>query len=320
MNLPIQPVPALDVPWLPGGHAQTIWPGLFGRAPTLAWRRQRWELDDGDFIDADYLDIDQKTAPVLVLLHGLEGSSNSHYLRAIAAAAHAAGYQICAPHFRGCSGQPNRLARAYHSGDGDEVELFLKRAWQPGAALYAVGVSLGGSALLNYLASRQESSLLRAAIAVCAPLDLAASGQAIATGFAQIYTRMFLRTLKQKSAEKLQRFPGLFDPRKMQAARTMYDFDNVFTAPLHGYQNTNDYWHRASSKPKLPAIKTPVLIINPLNDPFVPKDSLPCPSAVSPQVMLCYPRHGGHAGFISGPPPGQLTWLPRNVLDFFGHG
>jgi uncharacterized protein len=311
---------SLGVPWLPGGHAQSIWPALFGRAPRPVWRRERWELDDGDFIDADWLDAPRALAPVLVLFHGLEGSSSSHYARAVASAAHAAGYAVCAPHFRGCSGEPNRLPRAYHSGDGDEIERMLLRARKQGVALYAVGVSLGGSALLNYLATRADAALPDAAATVCAPLDLAACGHAIGKGFSMVYTRMFLRTLKAKSAEKLQRFPGMYDPEKMHAARNLYDFDNLVTAPLHGFRDTDDYWSRASSKPVLRAVKAPVLVINPLNDPFVPKECLPGVKEVSPQVMLSYPRHGGHVGFATGAPPGRLTWLPQTVLDYFGHG
>ena len=309
----------LNVPWLPGGHAQTIWPALFGRAPRVLGRRERWEFKDGDFVDADWLDAATPDAPVLVIFHGLEGSSQSHYARAMAAAAHRAGYAVCMPHFRGCSGEPNRLPRAYHSGDADEIERMLLKAQRSDAALYAVGVSLGGSALLNYLATRAESAITDAALAVCAPLDLAASGHAIGQGFAKVYTRMFLKTLKLKAAEKLQHFPGIYDSAKMQAARTLYDFDNLFTAPLHGFTNTDDYWRRASSKPKLHNIKTPTLVINTLNDPLVPKESLPTMAQVSPQVMLSTPTHGGHVGFATGTPVGQLSWLPKTMLDYFGH-
>ena len=310
----------LNISWLPGGHAQTIWPALFGSAPILLTRRERWELEDGDFVDADWLDATDPAAPVLVIFHGLEGSAQSHYARAMAAAAFTAGYAVCLPHFRGCSGEPNRLPRAYHSGDADEIERMLLKAQKSRAALYAVGVSLGGSALLNYLATRQTQAIVDAALAVCAPLDLAASGYAIGKGFARVYTRMFLKTLKLKAAEKLQRFPGIYDPKKMREARTLYDFDNLFTAPLHGFSNTEDYWHRASSKPKLKAIKTPTLILNTLNDPLVPKESLPTAAQVSAQVRLSTPSYGGHVGFATGKPPGRLSWLPQTMLDYFGRG
>ncbi|KPF68392.1 hypothetical protein IP84_10125 [beta proteobacterium AAP99] len=308
--------------WLPGGHAQTIWPALFSPAPTLALRRERWEWNDGDFVDADWVQPEPREAwaPVLVIFHGLEGSSKSHYARAIAHAATRAGLRVVIVHFRGCSGEPNRLARAYHSGDADEIERVAQRlhASYPVASLYACGISLGGSALANYVALRGNACLFSAAVAACAPLDLAAGGAAISQGFSMVYTRMFLRTMKRKAMEKLARFPGLFDAAKMQVARDLYDFDNLFTAPVHGYRNTEDYWARASAKPHLRGATKPLLLVNPLNDPFVPAASLPKPNEVSPAVTLHYPRHGGHVGFATGGVPGRLDWLPAMVLDYLG--
>ncbi len=213
-------------------------------------------------------------------------------------------------HFRGCGGEPNRLPRAYHSGDYAEVGAILAaiRARIPQTSqLHAVGVSLGGSALLNWLgrAGSGASQTLTAAAAVSAPLDLMAAGLSINQGLNRMYAMHFLSELKPKSLGMAKRFPGLLDPAKIRRARTLWDFDDVVTAPLHGFSGTHDYWTRASSKPWLRTIALPTLVINARNDPFIPADSLPSPRDVGAAVVLEQPREGGHAGFARGPYPGQ---------------
>ncbi|MCF8160756.1 MAG: alpha/beta fold hydrolase [Polaromonas sp.] len=305
--------------WLPGGHAQTIWPALHGRSGDLSglsYRRERWTTPDEDFVDVDWLD-GPATAPLLVLFHGLEGSSGSHYALALGRWAQARGCGLAVAHFRGCSGEINRAPRAYHSGDFEEIGWILARlrARRTGP-LYAVGVSLGGNALLRWAqeAGGTAASVVRALASVSAPVDLAASGQAIGRGLnRQVYTRMFLKTMKPKALQKLAQFPGLFDARALHAAQDLYDFDNVFTAPLHGFKDTRDYWQRASAKPRLADIRLPALVVNALNDPFVPASSLPRQSEVGLHVHLWQPQQGGHAGFMAGPPPGQLNTLPETV-------
>jgi len=305
--------------WLPGGHAQTIWPALQGRCAHLTampYRRERWVTPDDDFVDVDWRDA-LPTAPLLVLFHGLEGCSRSHYALALGQWAQARGWGFAVPHFRGCSGEINRAPRAYHSGDFEEIGWILARLRARHAGpLYAVGVSLGGNALLRWAqeAGSTAVSMVQALASVSAPVDLMASGLAMGRGLnRQVYTRMFLKTMKPKALRKLAQFPGLFDARALRAARDLYDFDNVFTAPLHGFKNTRDYWRRASAKPRLADIRLPSLVVNALNDPFVPAASLPQQRDVGAHVTLWQPAQGGHVGFMAGSPPGHLQTLPQAV-------
>jgi uncharacterized protein len=307
--------------WLPGGHAQTIYSAL-RRRPEIHYRRQRIDTPDGDFVDFDWLDADGPAGdatPLVVLLHGLEGSSSSHYALAMMSELSSIGWRGVIPHFRGCSGEPNRLPRAYHSGDYAEVGWMLAtvRARVPFAPLFAVGVSLGGSALLNWL-GREEggaASILPAAAAISTPLDLKAAGTAIDIGLNRIYSRYFLTSLVPKALAMTRRFPDLLDPAAIGRVVSMYTFDEAVTAPLHGFTGTNDYWTRASSKPWLAAIAVPTLVLNARNEPFIPASSLPSRAEASTAVTLEQPEHGGHAGFPHV--AGQLDWLPRRVLRFF---
>jgi predicted alpha/beta-fold hydrolase len=309
--------------WLIGGNVQTIWPALFSRRHSGAaplYTRERWSTPDGDFIDVDFVPGPQADAPWLVLFHGLEGSSHSHYAQAFAQRARELGWSYAVPHFRGCSGEINLAPRAYHSGDWQEVGWILDRLRQrAGAPLYAVGVSLGGNALLRWAEEASDSAraTARAVAAVSSPLDLAAGGHAIGRGFNRlVYTRMFLATMKPKALRKLAQHPGLFDRERLLAARDLYEFDNVFTAPLHGFRDTDDYWTRASAKPHLRRIRVPALALNARNDPFVPATSLPGPRDISRFVTLWQPAHGGHVGFAHGAPPGHLATLPEAVTDW----
>lgn len=313
--------------WLPGGQLQTVLPALISRpadrAPAL--RRERWTTPDGDFIDVDWLEAPTPpAAPLLVLFHGLEGSSRSHYAQSVLAACAAAGWQCAVPHFRGCSGEDNLAPRAYHSGDFAEIDWILQRfaMLRPHTPLYAAGVSLGGNALLRWAQEQgaNASSRVQALAAVSAPLDLAAGGRAIATGLSyQIYTRMFLRTLKPKALRMIARHPGLADAQRVRSARDLGAFDDAFTAPIHGFLDAADYWARASSKPHLHQLRLPALILNARNDPFQPASALPDSRLASDWVRLEQPAHGGHVGFAQGGPPGRLDWMPQRLLHFFQH-
>lgn len=309
--------------WLPGGNLQTIWPALFARrgdGPRPEYRRERWTTPDGDFIDLDWLAGDtapSPTATLLVLFHGLEGSSRSHYAEAFADVARRHGLAFVVPHFRGCSGELNQGPRAYHSGDHEEVHWILQRLRErfPGRVL-AVGVSLGGNALMRWAGERgaEASRLCDAVASVCSPLDLAAGGRAIGSGFNRlVYTTMFMRTMRPKALRKLAQHPGLFDREAMLAARDLYEFDNIFTAPLHGFRDTEDYWARASAKPVLASIRIPALALNASNDPFVPAASLPVPGEIGDHVTLWQPAQGGHVGFPAGRWPTHVTTMPAAV-------
>jgi uncharacterized protein len=322
--------------WLPGRHAQTIYTATLAPRPAVHYHRERWDTPDGDFIDLDWAEgrnrgsrieepgvgfAEGDRSPIVMLFHGLEGSSESHYALAVMAAARAADWRGVVVHFRGCSGELNRLPRAYHSGDSAEIDWIVRRLRNrnPRSPLFAVGVSLGGNALLKWLGEQGEAAtaVVSRACAVSAPVDLMAAGDALGRGFNLVYARHFLATMKPKSLAKLDRFPRLFDHRRMLAARTLREFDDVVTAPLHGFRDADDYWTRASSKPLLPRIAVPTLMVNARNDPFLPADALPAASEVSRQVTLHYPKNGGHVGFLSGAFPGRLDWLPRRVMEFF---
>lgn len=305
--------------WLPGGHTQTLWPLLIKPRP-LNLRRERWETPDGDFIDIDFLD-GPLDAPLLVLFHGLEGNSHSHYALSTAVACRNAGWRLALPHFRGCSGELNRAPRAYFSGDSAEIDWILRRLYTHNQSrrLHAAGVSLGGNALLKWGGEqgRDAREVVNGLAGICAPLDLTACGHHLAHGFNQVYTRHFLHTLKRISAARLHRHPGLFDAERMRVARTLWQFDDAVTGPMHGFSGADDYWQHCSAKPWLTAIRTPTLVINPKNDPFLPASHLPGQNDVSPWVCLEQPETGGHVGFVSGSFPGKLDWLPQRLLHFF---
>ncbi len=305
--------------WLPGGDLQTIWAAVLAR-PRVDYRRERWELPDGDFIDLDWVD-GRSGAPLLVLFHGLEGDSDSHYARFLMAAARDRGWRGVVIHFRGCGGEPNRLARAYNAGDSEEMDWVLRRLRreEPGAPLYVAAVSLGGNVLLKWLGEQGEAaaSVIDGAVAISAPLDLPAAGAVLDQGFNRVYTARFLRTLKRKALAKLERFPEIYDGAAVAAARRIRDFDDLVTAPLHGFRDAEEYWRRSASKPHLKSIRLPTLVINARNDPFMPGEVLPVPEEVSDRVLLEFPDGGGHVGFVTGVFPGAYRWLPERVLGFF---
>lgn len=312
--------------WLRNPHAQTLYAACIVRCPRIVWRRSRWPSPDGDFIDLDWLVPQRGTAraytqpaPLIVVFHGLEGSSNSHYARTLMHAIDIRGWRGVVVHFRGCSGEPNRLPRAYHSGDSAEIDWILRRLRaEHGSPLAAVAVSLGANALLKWLGERGDAArpVLVAACAVSAPVDLSAAGDALECGFNRLYTWNFLRTLKRKSAHMLRRYPRLLNARAMSAARTLRAFDDQVTAPLHGFADAQDYWTRSSSKPWLRHIAVPTLLLNARDDPFLPAHALPDAADVSAAVTLEQPAHGGHGAFVSGRFPGALDWMPQRVLGF----
>lgn len=305
--------------WLPGGHLQTVWPLLI-RAVAPPYRRERLDTPDGDFVDLDWLPGASHGTPLVVLFHGLEGSSQSHYAVALMQALAARAWGGVVVHFRGCSGEPNRLLRAYHSGDSAEIHWLLHHLrQQTGGPLLAMGVSLGANALLKWLGEQGTAAggILRAAAGICAPMDLAAANEMLSRGLSRLYARHFLVTLIPAALDKLRRHPGAFDGEQLKAARTLRDFDDIVTAPIHGFADAADYYARASAGPFLGRIGIPTLVMNPRNDPFLPPWALPAPQQLPPSVRLETPAGGGHVGFVSGDFPGHLQWLPERVLSFF---
>jgi predicted alpha/beta-fold hydrolase len=308
--------------WLPGGHAQTVWPALWCRRPELTYRRARWDTPDGDFIDLDWVGRPLADAPALIVLfHGLEGSSSSHYAQALMHATQQRGLAGVVVHFRGCSGELNRRPRAYHSGDSAEIDWVMRRL-QAGlahsAGLFVVGVSLGGNVLLKWL-GEQGASLdwVQGALAVCPPQDLHAGAVALSRGFSRVYARNFLTTLRRKSLQLAATYPGLLEPARIHSARDFFDFDEHVTARLHGFASAMDYWKRSSCRQFLGGIRVPTRIVNARNDPFLPAHHLASPQEVGQVVSLDYPRTGGHVGFACGAPPGHLNWLPAYAFRHF---
>ncbi len=311
--------------WLPGGHLQTLWPALWARPAPVTYRRERWETPDGDFIDLDHAlpPHDTRpiasasispaaTAPLVALFHGLEGSSESHTSRSLMAAVVARGWRGVVVHWRGCSGEANRLPRAYHSGDSAEIDWIQRRL----KADFAIGISLGGNVLAKWLGEQGEAAALTAAVIIAAPQDLRAGAERLSRGPSHAYCRHFLWTLRRKSLDMLDRHPGLLDRERVRRARDFFEFDDAVTAPLHGFASAFDYWQRSSCRQFLGGIRIPTLMVNALNDPFLPISALATASEVSTSVTLDYPREGGHAGFPSGHAPRPDDWLARRTLDF----
>ena len=325
-------VPTYESPWWLGSgafgaHAQTVYPALFDRTPVVAYTRERWDSTpfgkpDGDFIDVDRLN-GAPEKPMLVVFHGLEGSSQRPYALNLMAEVKRRGWRGLVPHFRGCSGEINRLPRAYHSGDAPEIDWILRRAKaeSPRQPLYVAAISLGGNATLKWLGEQGSAAgnVAEAAVAISAPLDLTAAGDALARGFCRLYTKNFLATMKRKSLSKLALHPGIFNADIAMRATTLREFDNEVTAPLHGYRDTDDYWTRASAKPGLIDVRVPTLVLNALNDPFLPASALPTAAQVSSTVTRHFPVAGGHVGFAAGRFPGNGAWMPQRVFHFIDH-
>lgn len=308
--------------WLGNRHLQTIWPVVVPTGPRVKYRRERWVTPDDDFIDIDWALADPEhglgaptaEGPLVALFHGLEGNSGSHYSRAIMADLLAIGWRGVVVHWRGCSGEPNLLARAYHSGDSAEVDWIMRKL-RPD---FVAGVSLGGNALLKWLGEQgSQAGFVKAAAGISAPQDLQAGAIALSRGFNRVYCWSFLSSLKRKSALKLDAFPGLYDRRRLMAARNFFDFDELVTAPLHGFASATDYWQRSSCKQYLGGIAVPTLVLNARNDPFLPERMLARPAEVSAAVVLDYPADGGHVGFVHGNLPGHVEWLPKRLIGFF---
>ena len=303
--------------WLPGGDLQTLWAVALPR-PNLTYRRERWELPDGDFIDLDWVD-GPTDAPLLVLFHGLEGSSDSHYARHLLDEARLRGWRGVVPHFRGCSGELNRLPRAYYAGDADDIGYILHRLRETTSIpIRVAGVSLGGNALLKWLEREGERArqVTERVVVISSPLDLPTAGATLDQGLTRLYTARFLKTLKAKALAKLDVHAMPYDRDAIETVDTIHAFDTRVTAPLHGFRDADDYWSQAASKPGLGSVRVETLLINARNDPFMPGHVLPGQAEVSDRVSLEFPDEGGHVGFVSGPFPGNFRWIRQRVVDF----
>ena len=313
--------------WLKNRHGQTIYaslPWAWRSRPEL--RRQQLDLPDGDITAVDWLvagDALPGTAPLLVILHGLEGSADSSYARMLMDAALAKGWRSCVLHFRDCGDYRNRLPRRYHAGETNDLQYFLETLQEtPESAensgpVVAVGYSLGGNVLLKYLGEAGDDTLLRAATAVCVPLDLHECANALDLGFSRLYQRYLLKRMKASVTRKFDAHTAAFDWGKAMSARTFAEFDDWVTAPLHGFKNMQDYYDRCSSVHFLKDIERPTLIINALDDPFMTRDVIPADDKLSEYVILEVAQAGGHVGFIDGGTPWRPSYyLPGRIIGF----
>ena len=299
---------------------QTIWPALFRRTG-VALRRERLETPDGDFLDLDWLDA-PAGAPLVLVLHGLEGSSRSHYVGGLLGTCAARGFRGVALNFRSCSGEPNRLPRFYHSGETGDLDHVLRHvlAREGDVAVGLAGVSLGGNVLLKWLGERGPDvpDQVRGAVAISVPFDLVACARALDRGFNRaVYTANFLRTMRRKVRAMARRHPAFVDVPRAWSARTFAEYDRVVTAPLFGFRDEVDYWERASSAPWLSRIERPTLLINARDDPFVPPAALVAVEALaSPWVRAELPARGGHVGFMTGTPWQSASWAEHRAAEF----
>ena len=300
--------------WLPGPHLQTLWPVLFRRRAPVHARRERLELPDGDFLDLLWNDAGD--GPLVLVLHGLEGSVQSHYASGLLAALSRGGYRFVFMHFRGCSGRPNRLPRGYHSGDtgdlGRVIDHIEARTGAPPAA--AVGFSLGGNVLLKALGEQGKDSVLRSAVAVSVPFLLNDCAERLNHGLSRLYRNHLLHRLRFSYRTKFRQIPSPLDV-DVERLLTFREFDDRVTAPLHGFGGVDHYYGSASSRQYIPRITVPTLIIHAADDPFMWPRTVPEPGELPSQVQLELSRHGGHVGFVAGRFPWRpVYWLEQRVM------
>ena len=304
--------------WVWGGHLQTLWGKLFRRQPAAPTVLERWDTPDGDFLELHRL-VAKPSAPRVLLLHGLEGSIRSHYAQGLLNEAATRGWGADLLIFRSCGSELNRTRRFYHSGETTDVAFVLERISRefPLASLGMVGVSLGGNVLLKFLGERGKDlpKALRGAATISVPFDLARSSKRINRGFSRLYQRFFLGSLRRKAAEKAKRFPDLAPVDRIASLRTLEDFDNLITGPLHGFANAQDYYTRSSSLPFLHAIKLKTLLISAVDDPMLPPevlDEVREIAAKNPALEIDFVQKGGHAGFITG----SVPWHPFYYAEY----
>jgi len=302
---------------LQGGHRQTIWPSLFRTVEDVTYQRERFELADGDFLDLDWMRGGTPEAPVAIIAHGLEGSSERAYVKGLVRALHRRGWDVLAWNLRGCSGEPNRLLRTYHSGVSDDLDAIVQHVLGRGVRQLAVlGFSLGGNVTLKWLGEQGEriDSRIVAGVGISVPVDLAGSARVMEGLSRRLYMVRFLRSLTEKMREKATRFPGEIELAGLEKMRTFAEFDGQFTAPIHGFASADDYWRRASSLPLLSEIRIPTLLVNALDDPFLSASCYPAEVASSsPDLTLLTPRWGGHVGFMA---PGGEYWSETVTAQF----
>ncbi len=311
--------------WLPGPHLPTLWGKFFRKPGDLPLRRERWDTPDDDFLDLVRLDapVGDSDAPRLLLFHGLEGGMRSHYAWGLFDQAARRGWAMDLLIFRSCGDELNRQARLYHSGETEDAAFVLERLHResPARPLLATGVSLGGNVLLKLLGEHAAElpAPLIAAATVSVPYDLGRGSRHISRGFARVYERHFLRSLRGKALAKYALHPGIFDPAQLSAADTLWAFDDAVTAPVHGFAGADDYYTRSSSLHYLEQIRTPTLLLSATDDPFLPPvvlDEVRAMAAGNPALHLDFVPRGGHVGFVGGAPWRPTYYAEDRVTGF----
>ena len=315
-------VPFKPAWWCRGPHAQTIWGSILRAVPRVPMRRERWETPDGDFLDLDRLS-GSPAAPVLIVLHGLEGSSRSKPVLGLMGEARRLGWQGVAVNFRSCSGPINRLRRSYHAGETSDLAWIITTLIQedPSWPILCAGISLGGNVLLKYLGEQEDSvpPQVKGAVAISTPFDLAQSARFLERGFSRAYMSRLVNGLRRKTLLKLKRYPDLVDRKALESARTLEQFDNAVTAPVHGFRDAAEYWKASSSSGYLAQIRRPTLLINARDDPFLPESALPEGVVAQSRFLRAeFTKAGGHVGFLSGNWPGRpVPWAQVRAVNFF---
>jgi len=311
--------------WLRNRHAQTMYPAFpWSGAPVVSLRSETLELPDGDITTVDWMadaPAADSGAPILIILHGLEGSADSAYARMLLHAAAQSHWRAAVLHFRDCGDYRNRLPRRYHAGETNDIRYFLEKLRTEGheGPMLAAGYSLGGNVLLKYLGENGANTPLDAAAAVSVPLNLHNSAEALTSGFSRLYQRHLLKRMKMAVARKFDQHTAAFDWHRTMSATTFAEFDDAVTAPLHGFSGKDEYYDRCSSVGFLKDIRRPTLIINALDDPFMTPSIIPPPERLSEDVQLEVSANGGHVGFIGGGTPWNPTYyLPGRIVDFLG--
>ncbi|MEN3943777.1 alpha/beta fold hydrolase [Prosthecobacter sp. SYSU 5D2] len=301
--------------FLRNGHVQTVLPTFLPRARPPQARHERLELEDGDFLELRWYQAGHKR--LAILSHGLEGSTDAIYIRSMSAALLLAGWNVLAWNFRGCGGTENRLPRSYHSGESGDLRSIIGYAADDYEQVALVGFSLGGNITLKCLGEQAAHPHIVAAAAVSSPVDLASSARVLdELPGNRLYLKRFLNTLIIKIEAKARLFPDSFDIQGIRAIHTIKEFDDRFTAPMHGFRDADDYWERASSLPHLGKVEVPTLLLNALNDPLLTTPSFPEElAAQSPHLHLEMPAYGGHVGFLDHRLRG---WHERRVVEFIG--
>ncbi len=302
--------------WLRNAHLQTLWAALVRRAPKPALRRERLELPDGDFVDLDWTT--GASGPVVVVLHGLQGSSGSNYARGLLESLHQQGFRAVLMHFRGCSGESNRLSRFYHAGETGDLHTLIHalRAREPHTPLAAVGYSLGGNVLLNYLGQPGNNAPLACAVAVSVPFDLHHAAQRLERGFSRVYQYGLLRSLRIAVRKKFKSLSAPVGLDELSRINSLRDYDDKITAPLHGFSGVDEYYTKSSCRQSLNRIRTPTLILHAADDPFMTPAAIPSPDELSPCVTLELSEHGGHVGFVGGAPWEACYWLEQRIPEY----